>query len=538
MTSKNFTIDNVNPAIQYAPPGAWREGSNSDPLFASYSNGGTFTLCTTQGSSATFTFNGTQVYVFGAKRPNHGPYSITLDGTQTTFDGGSAKDTIPATLFASDPLKLGQHTVTITNQLINNDKPFLDIDFITWTANVPDNGQFKSVEDTDAALSYDPPTSWNTDLAGAQLTGFSSNNGHVTQTTGASVTVSFSGGFISVFGPVGPTIARYSVQVDGIDRGTFNATKDAYSPQVPLYQATGLGGGHHTLQMTAQPAVSGQFMAVDFVQVSPNSTASGGAGGGGGGGGGGNSDNSSSKSSSIGPAVGGAIGGVVVLAILVLLFFFLCRRRKRRQQQDQNSMVLGMEDKYSTATPMVAPVPMAAPYSSSHMSATTPSAYSAPSASQVHMIPNMPTQYGNAPPASPPLTNPYGGIESPPGSQVGWNPAYAASDPNQRRTFHTVNDDPSGGGSGYGYGHASRPSLSESTSVGRSSTIHSVGVAGLGAGGGNAPRRKGAPLPLPPTANMPLPAGAQRMYVEGREQDMGPLPPDYEQATEPYRGRS
>lgn len=45
-------------------------------------------------------------------------------------------------------------------------------------------------------------------------------------------------------------------------------------------------------------------------------------------------------------------------------------------------------------------------------------------------------------------------------------------------------------------------------------------------------------MPLPPTANVPLPPDAPRMYVPGREQDMGPLPPDYQQATEAYNGAS
>jgi hypothetical protein len=49
---------------------SYRSSRNSD--LHRYSNGGTFTLCNTLGGSATFTFNGTQVYVYGAKRDNHG----------------------------------------------------------------------------------------------------------------------------------------------------------------------------------------------------------------------------------------------------------------------------------------------------------------------------------------------------------------------------------------------------------------------------------------------------------------------------------
>jgi hypothetical protein len=58
-----------------------------------------------------------------------GPYSVTLDGTQTLFDGFSAT-AIFGTLFVSDVLKQGKHTVTVTNQLTDTTKPFLDLDFV------------------------------------------------------------------------------------------------------------------------------------------------------------------------------------------------------------------------------------------------------------------------------------------------------------------------------------------------------------------------------------------------------------------------
>ncbi|KAJ6615418.1 hypothetical protein B0H10DRAFT_72505 [Mycena sp. CBHHK59/15] len=57
MTSTNFAIDNVNPLIQYSPSAAWTERSAAnDPLASSYSNGGTFSLCTTQSMAHKFGF--------------------------------------------------------------------------------------------------------------------------------------------------------------------------------------------------------------------------------------------------------------------------------------------------------------------------------------------------------------------------------------------------------------------------------------------------------------------------------------------------
>jgi hypothetical protein len=33
MPTKNMTIDNINPLIDYSPKGAWSEGNISDPYF-------------------------------------------------------------------------------------------------------------------------------------------------------------------------------------------------------------------------------------------------------------------------------------------------------------------------------------------------------------------------------------------------------------------------------------------------------------------------------------------------------------------------
>ncbi|KAJ7482211.1 hypothetical protein B0H11DRAFT_1862898 [Mycena galericulata] len=541
MTSANFTIDNINPLIRYTPPAAWTEGTAAnDPLASDYSNNGTFTLCTTQGSAATFTFNGTQVFVHGAKRSNHGPYSVTLDGTSTLFDG-FADPPIFSTLFVSSVLSQGLHTVTVTNELNDTTRPFLDIDFITWTSAVSNNGETTTEEDTSAAFSYQPATSWNTDLSAASLTGFSSNNGHVTLTTGASTTVTFQvrappacrdptvlklpqGDYIAVFGPVGPTISRYTVSVDGVTSGTFNATKENYTPQVALYQASGLGSGQHTVELTSEPAVAGQFFAVDYAQVVPVASASatptGSASGA-------SNIPSGGSQSSVGPVVGGVLAGIAVLIVMFFILFCMRRRRQRRERDGGNHIIL--EDKYP-------PPPGAANYVVASGGAVPHHIASYPASASDGSTRYQGGGEGGPSLRSAPLTNP-------------WEAS------TQRRGFRTVNNDPSAGSvsgsssdgdamSAYG-GMASTIGGPTSTIGGPTSTLYSSGAAGLGAGGHTMGSRKGAPPPMPSTANQPLPPGAERMYVPGREQDFGPLvlppevlPPDYEQATEPYRGGS
>lgn len=149
MPQLNTTIDNVSPLIEY--DSVWTEGSRSnDPLFdrsvralmggknateihsPRYSHD-TFTLCVVNGASASFSFNGTGVWIYGAKRGNHGPYKVVLDNVLTRHDGFSVDPGLfQFPLFSGPSLADGLHTVTITNEQTDRSQPFLDIDFVRF----------------------------------------------------------------------------------------------------------------------------------------------------------------------------------------------------------------------------------------------------------------------------------------------------------------------------------------------------------------------------------------------------------------------
>jgi hypothetical protein len=109
---------------------------------------------------ASFSFNGTAVWIFGAKRGNHGHYIVTIDNGQAErFDGyaptqsdgtdgvyqvvcflvsvqGLVAHRPPQPLFSKTDLKDGFHTVVLSNDGgADSGKPYVDIDFITWTSN-------------------------------------------------------------------------------------------------------------------------------------------------------------------------------------------------------------------------------------------------------------------------------------------------------------------------------------------------------------------------------------------------------------------
>lgn len=74
-------------------------------------------------------FNGTGVSLIGARRGNHGLYSVNIDGTQSTPVNGSANsDLFNQTLFEINSLQKGAHNLVLTNQQAD----FLDIDYVGY----------------------------------------------------------------------------------------------------------------------------------------------------------------------------------------------------------------------------------------------------------------------------------------------------------------------------------------------------------------------------------------------------------------------
>lgn len=79
--------------------------------------------------------------------------------------------------------------------------------------------------------------------------------------------MTFTGDAIQIFGSVGPDNAPYSVELDGGSPVTYNATKLSDYQQVLLYYADNLGPGQHNVQMTNNPAVSGQTLNLDYALI-------------------------------------------------------------------------------------------------------------------------------------------------------------------------------------------------------------------------------------------------------------------------------
>jgi len=138
---------------------------------------GTFTVNNVSNGKATFTFNGTGFWIYGAKRSNHGTYSVEVDGANyPDNNGASTNNQFMVSLFNTSGLSQGSHTVSLTNTGTNGQ--YVDIDLVSglsypfnggkgfksaqivWESEVggtSDQVVMETVQDTDARFQYEEP---------------------------------------------------------------------------------------------------------------------------------------------------------------------------------------------------------------------------------------------------------------------------------------------------------------------------------------------------------------------------------------------
>lgn len=81
-------------------------------------------------ASVSFSFYGTGVQIYGAKRVNHGPYQVQIDSTVYPQVSGKASnpEIFQTALFSTVALNNGFHNVTMKN--VGSGNTALDIDFV------------------------------------------------------------------------------------------------------------------------------------------------------------------------------------------------------------------------------------------------------------------------------------------------------------------------------------------------------------------------------------------------------------------------
>jgi hypothetical protein len=121
------TIDDTDPSIAYTPASEWKVNGQSE-FFDS-----TLHFSVSPNASASFTFTGEAVAVFGAVASDQADMLVTVDGDAQIFHGGSGLvSTVhpQVLLFFISDLSVGQHTLVISGASQTNSTPFVDVDFI------------------------------------------------------------------------------------------------------------------------------------------------------------------------------------------------------------------------------------------------------------------------------------------------------------------------------------------------------------------------------------------------------------------------
>ncbi|KAJ7594582.1 hypothetical protein C8J56DRAFT_441919 [Mycena floridula] len=487
----SFTIEDYSPLLNFQ--GAWTTGSSTTDDFLSSYSAASFLATTVLSSSMSFTFNGTGVQIFGAKRVNHGNYQVTVDGSVVSTATGQADPPIFQTaLFSTNSLKQGQHTVTLQNAA----NSFVDVDYVTWETDIGQTGEtpiVNTLDDSSSSFQYSPAAFWS--ATPENIGSFLGSTGHATSTPGAEFTVSFIGDGISLYGPVGPKSSGFSVQVDGGPVSDFTANKANFVPQVMLYHADNLGPGSHKLRVLYTPQNTGDVLAIDFASTYSTKSLGGvtqsfGAIG------------AASPGLSGGSIAGLVIGILISLALVAAGCYYLFILRRRRQASSQHVISLEKLESNPSYSEGYAAQP-GRKYSVYNPSGPRPLSV---------VVPVPPISYQQSSPVTAPGSS-----------------SFAADDAYSRRSYGSSNYLASGSTTlSYSNSMSPRRTLSSATSTTTATT-------------------KGR-IELPPTAGQSLSSipdeelASQRMVKEGRPQDWGAVPveqaqppPDYDQATETFR---
>ncbi|PSR81991.1 hypothetical protein PHLCEN_2v6166, partial [Hermanssonia centrifuga] len=226
----NLTIPDTSPLIVY--DGTWVDSNQADPDRLDYVNG-TFHATQQYGASATLIFNGSAVYVFGARRVNHNLYTTTLDGVSTPpVDGQSNGPRFNSSLFNATNLGGNQHQLVLRNTFISSASPFVDIDYMVITSG-DGNAQTQSTDVwlDDGAHNVTYSDGWDTSPNGFE-TEYYMNTMHRTNVNGASATLLFNGSAITVYGATSTNHGLFSVSLDGSDSPLLlNGSAPVFRPQ-------------------------------------------------------------------------------------------------------------------------------------------------------------------------------------------------------------------------------------------------------------------------------------------------------------------
>lgn len=230
MPGWNTTVQDYSPLISYSPLGAWSAEYNSTGSFYEFYND-KYTSTSTINATASFECNGTGIWIYGAKGPNHGAYTVTLDGMVNTLNATST-EWLQTLLFAAPALGAGRHVVEVSN----TGGAMVSVDLVECqhsTAEDENLIQQMFVDVGSRPWVYEGDWMMNSDASSTSTSGIQTSGSN------ASATLQFRGTHVDVYGHTSPTCGSFLVSLDDVtDPRTFNCTSSITHAQVLLYSRT------------------------------------------------------------------------------------------------------------------------------------------------------------------------------------------------------------------------------------------------------------------------------------------------------------
>ncbi|KAJ7887023.1 hypothetical protein B0H14DRAFT_2696352 [Mycena olivaceomarginata] len=256
-------VDERDTAIQYST------GWNNAGAFLEFD--GTTRWSSIEGSTATFTFVGSSVTVYGsvAGNPAQAGLSFMVDksliGSYSAKQGGTAL--YHEALYVSPTLSEGSHTLVITQNAAQSGG-VIYLDYIMYDTESTTGTYF--IDDRDPRITYTPAWRQFGSENDFQHTSLASSN------PGDSFSFQFEGSAILYYGGLTTGDAGFSVSSIVLDGGTpFIYTVPSPIPATTnnkIYHAEGLSTGKHTLVVTA---TNGHSAWMDYFLITPNPSSGG-----------------------------------------------------------------------------------------------------------------------------------------------------------------------------------------------------------------------------------------------------------------------
>jgi len=309
----NVTIDDASPVVTYGP--GWTD-SLSGGEAANY-QGDSYHSTNVNGSFASVTFMGTYIAVFGSKGPDHANIIVSLDGSDHVVDGFSDTNAYQEALFSQEGLAFTRHTLRISNLIKEPSKPSLYFDYFQVGTGQDDNVANASfdIDDNNSTIAYSPSDAWAT--TSPNIDQYYGKTVHTSSSSGATMSTSFDGNAIYIYGAVNPGYGTLDITIDGNATTSINCSASVFRPRTLLFYSNDFASGRHSLSLQI-PSNSSAPIDFDYITITRWSD-----------------NNGLGNGRALTPIIAGSIcGALVLLAWLTYLSHWYYLRRKKRKHMN------------------------------------------------------------------------------------------------------------------------------------------------------------------------------------------------------------